>query len=175
VDTEGVYVGRLSPMHIGHEAIIHTMLEEHGRKNCVVMIGSCNAAFSLRDMFSYAQRQRFVKTVFPELSVVGLPDYGSDQMWLLHMDDMLRFAGINPQTAIYYGGSITEYHMQMFLRDGRTCSTIDRTLDGISATKVRDGIIMEDWDSVSHMVNPRLRDLIIKEGQCIMSREKYLL
>lgn len=177
MDTEGVYVGRLNPMHIGHEAIIHTMQEIHGRKNCVVMLGSCTAPYSERDMFSYVQRREFVKIVFPDISIVGLPDFkSSDEEWLTNMDDMLRFAGVDPTKATYYGGCPDEYHMQLFAKVGKKIHIVtrhDERMEWISGSAVRAALALGERPLFNRMMNPLLRDFVYQEGLCILRNHAY--
>lgn len=96
-----VAVGRYNPMHLGHEKIFESMLQGAGNNGCLAIIGSSNAGFSLRHYFSYEERRRFIKMIFSDLKIVGLPDYPTDQEWLMALDDILRAMGVKPEQVVF--------------------------------------------------------------------------
>lgn len=138
----GVFVGRVCPTHLGHEKVIGEMIAECGINNCMAVIGSSNSPISIRNLFSYEERRGFLKMIFPELKVVGLPDYLTDQEWFIALDDILTVWGINPDEVIFFGGCEEDIHF--FFEFNRKCKIVNR-FDGsspkISATEVRDGLI----------------------------------
>jgi cytidyltransferase-like protein len=138
----GVFVGRFCPVHLGHEVVIEQMIKGCGPKNCLLIIGSSNNPMSLRNLFSYEERRAFLKTVFPDLQIIGLPDYSNNKEWLLALDDILALKGINPQEVIFFGGCEEDIHF--FFESNRQCQLLNR-FDGstpkISATEVRDALI----------------------------------
>ncbi len=138
---KGVFVGRMCPIHLGHEEIIKKMVGECNA-DCLVIIGSSNAPMSLRHFFSYEERRRFIRKLFPEVAMVGLPDYPTDEEWLVALDDILLVAGINPGEAVFYGGC--EEDIRFFLEAGRKYSLLNRftgETPKISATEVRDALV----------------------------------
>jgi len=153
--TYGVYIGRFNPIHRGHESVIREMLRICGVSNSLLVIGSSNNLFSLRHFFTYEERRGFILAVFPEIRLVGLPDYYSDTAWLTALDDILRLAKIDPFKAIYFGGS--EEDVRFFLEDGRACHIIER-FEGehsdASATRVRDALIHGRVDELSRLLIP---------------------
>jgi cytidyltransferase-like protein len=142
--TPAIYVGRFNPVHKGHTKVIDTMLAKHGVENCMLVIGSSNAAFSLRHFFSYNERRNFIKKIFPDVRIVGLPDYHNDTEWLAALDDIISAAGMNPQEVTFFGGC--QEDIRFFLDDGRKAEILNR-FDGtgvkISATEVRDALIYD--------------------------------
>lgn len=138
----GVYCGRFNPMHAGHGAVIKEMIRQFGIENCLLIIGSSNAGFSLRHFFSYQERRGFIKKAFPEMKVVGLPDYPADDEWLVALDDIISLAGFNPAEVVFFGGC--EEDILFFFEAGRNCQILNRfdgTTPKISATEVRDCLI----------------------------------
>ncbi|MDD5165044.1 MAG: adenylyltransferase/cytidyltransferase family protein [Candidatus Pacebacteria bacterium] len=137
-----IYVGRFNPFHNGHHAVVSKMLDLHGKENCLMIIGSSNAPFSLRHFFSYNERKQFIQKVFPDIKLVGLPDYHNDKEWLAALDDILKVGGINPTEVTFFGGC--QEDIRFFLEDGRDCTILNR-FDGTSlktsATEVRDALI----------------------------------
>jgi len=157
MENKGVFVGRANPIHLGHEVIINNMANQLGFKNCLMTIGSCNHPFSLRHFFSYEERRSFIKTLFPTLPIVGLPDYPTDTEWLVALDDILSASGFNPQETIFFGGC--EEDILFFLDAERKCQILNR-FDGsspkISATEVRDGLIY--GRPLEGLLNPLIAD-----------------
>ncbi len=148
----GVFVGRFCPMHLGHEAIIRKMLDES--ENPVIVIGSSNNSPSMRHFFSYEERRSVIKKVFPEIPIVGLPDYSNDAAWLVALDDILRVTGADPATSVTFFGGCEE-DVRFFFEAGRACLLTNR-FDGstpkISATEVRDALIHDR--SLENLLNP---------------------
>jgi len=157
----GVFVGRFCPVHLGHEAVIASMIEECGVNNCLVVIGSSNASMSLRNLFSYEERREFLKIIFPELQIVGLPDYSTDKEWLTALDDILGLRKIKAEEIIFFGGCEEDIHF--FFEFQRECKLINR-FDGstpkISATEVRDALIQERH--AAHLLNPAVLEEVKK-------------
>ncbi len=150
-----VYVGRFNPFHNGHAAVVGEMLKKHGAKNSLLVIGSSNAAFSLRHFFTYHERKQFIQKLFPDVKLVGLPDYHNDKEWLSALDDILRVAGIDPRHVTFFGGC--QEDIRFFLDDGRDCTIFNR-FDGTSlktsATEVRDALIA--GRPLEHLVDPTI-------------------
>jgi len=143
---------------LGHEAVIRRMLEEcEGEKNCIVVIGSSNAPVSMRHFFSYSERRDFLLRRFPNIRVVGLPDYNNDVEWMLALDDILRAASFHPITTTFFGGC--DEDVRYFVEAGRQVQILNR-FDGstprISATEVRDALIHER--SLKGLMHPDITD-----------------
>ncbi len=138
----GAYIGRFNPLHLGHAAIVGEMLAQCGAEDSILIIGSSNAPFSLRHFFSYDERKKFIRAVYPDIRIVGLPDYPSDAEWLSALDDILAAAGMKPSEVTFFGGC--EEDIRFFMDDGRACSLMNRfdgTTPKVSATEVRDALI----------------------------------
>ncbi len=138
----GVFVGRMSPIHLGHEAIIRKMIEDVGVSNSCLVLGSSNAPMSFRNFFSYEERRSLIKKIFPDIGIVGIPDYPTDSEWLLALDDILKFAA-QPYSdnIVFYGGC--EEDIRFFIETGREVRLLNRfdgTTPKISATEVRDAL-----------------------------------
>jgi nicotinamide mononucleotide adenylyltransferase len=137
------------------------MLRICGTENSILVIGSSNNAFSLRHFFTYEERRSFILSVFPQIRLVGLPDYYSDRAWLMALDDLLRLAGVDPEQALYFGGS--EEDVRFFLEDSRECHIVQR-FEGphadVSATRVRDCLIHERKEELGQLLIPKSATLI---------------
>ncbi len=156
-----VYVGRFNPIHRGHTAIISHMIETFGVENCLFIIGSSNAPLSLRHFFSYDERRTFIKKIFPEIRLAGLPDFPEDRDWLAALDDIIKLGGIDPQNTTYFGGC--DEDIRFFKDDGRGCAIINR-FDGstakISATEIRDALIHDR--PIKEWVHEGVHDDVVK-------------
>jgi hypothetical protein len=172
----GVYVGRFCPVHIKHERVIGKMLEKYGNKNSLVIVGSCNSHQNFRNIFNYSDRKYFLKSIFPELRVVGMPDYGNVPRWLEALDDILRLAGINPKEVEYFGGSAED--VSYFIDDGRKVAILNRhkgEYPDLSATFIRNCLRDRKYQEAGKYLNrkactdiknrfrERYRDLKISE------------
>ena len=89
----------------------------------------------------------------------GLPDYASNQEWMLALDDILRIFGADPKQATFFGGCQEE--VDFFYQFGRRVEILNR-FDGstpkVSATEVRDALIRER--SLEKLLNPRIVDAV---------------
>ncbi len=142
MDDFGVYVGRMCPIHLGHQAIIDSMLSYH-KNNCMVVLWSCNADFTLRNFFNYQERRDLVKTLYPDIDIAWLADQNNDQLRIQSLDDLIR---------LKYKGDIKnvlfrwwcEEDISFFIERDRNYKTLNRfdgTTPKVSATEIRDALI----------------------------------
>lgn len=150
----GVFVGRFSPMHLGHQLLIQKLLEEFGERH-LILIGSCNHSISFRHLFSYQDRCEFIRTIFPSARILGLPDFDDDNEWFRQLDDTMAIAGIDPAQATFTGGCIED--VSFFIERARAVRIFNRfngETPRMSATEVRDALI--EHRSIDAFVDPRL-------------------
>jgi hypothetical protein len=130
----------------------------------LVGIGSANHPTSLRHFFSYEERRGFILKVFPGLKVFGIPDFPTDEEWILALDDILRLSGTDPSSVTFFGGCREE--VDFFCRIGRKVEIMNR-FDGstpkISATEVRDALIRER--NLEGLLNPAIADSVRRSFQ----------
>ena len=150
----GIYAGRFCPIHIGHMRIINSLINLYGPDNSLVFIGSCNAPISWRVLFTYADRRRWIKRLYPNLKVMGIPDVpGNDSVWLQLIDDAIDCAfPYDSQNRIFFGGS--QEDIEFFYESGRQIRIIDRDAVPVSATNVRQLLLMEE--DITKFVDPRI-------------------
>jgi len=153
----GVYVGRFCPLHINHEKIIRELIKDFGYDGSLVVIGSSNAPLTKRNIFTYSDRKGFIKKLFPDVRVTGMPDFGNVPRWLEAFDDMLNLAGMTPDNTLYYGGSKED--LDYFIHDRRDVLIFDRMSGdkgGLSATKVREYLKCGEEREITKTINPML-------------------
>lgn len=96
----GVFIGRLQPMHEGHELIIQTMIDNTDKQ--LVLIGSANQSNTLKNPWSYAERRDNVKQKFPNVSVEPLNDYlYNDFKWLDQTQYIIRMYSEDHDVCLY--------------------------------------------------------------------------
>lgn len=115
---------------------------------CLVIIGSSTNPMSMRHFFSYEQRRKFIRIIYPEpFPIAGLPDYNSDEVWLSALDDLLLSVFGNSCTTphrelIFFGGC--EEDVEFFIKAGRKVQLMNRfdgTTPRVSATEIRDDLL----------------------------------
>ncbi|MBI3633974.1 MAG: hypothetical protein HY226_06845 [Candidatus Vogelbacteria bacterium] len=154
---DGVYVGRLCPVHLGHEKIMDEMVGNHGIERSLLMLGGANETLSYRHLFNYSERKGLVLKLpkYEGLTVLPLPDMPTDPEWLEVLDDMLKSAKIDPMRAVFYGGC--EEDIDFFIKAKRRTKIVNR-FDGsspkVSATEVRDALVHDR--TLDGLVNPLL-------------------
>lgn len=158
-----VYVGRFNPIHLGHEAVIENMTRGYhlaANNPPLIILGSANQPQSMRHFFSYGDRAEFIKELYPQIPIVGLPDYTSDTEWFDALDDILYAVdGEHHTTVEFFSGCIED--VQFFQERGCICNIADRydgTTPIISATQVRTALLQ--GTSLKGLVNPQISDLI---------------
>ena len=157
MSTHGFFIGRMNPIHLGHEAVINHMIETCGAKKSTIIIGSSNASTSLRHFFSYSERRQLIKQLYPDLTIVGLPDYPTDDEWLMALYDLVyAIAGTNqPGRVMFFGG--TQEDLQWYADSEHTIEMMDRfsgVTPIVSATQVRDNLIQQQ--SLDGLLNPTI-------------------
>ena len=60
-----IFLGRMCPLHKGHERIINKMIEDVGEANSLIIVGSANV-ISERVPFSYEKRKQWINKIFPK-------------------------------------------------------------------------------------------------------------
>jgi len=155
----GIYMGRFSPLHLGHEFIIDQMLEKYDYHNSQLILGSCNSPLDYRNLFSYSDRHSFIKEIYPILDIIGLADHNSDEEWLLMLEDLITLMGCRKHEVEFFSGY--EQDVIKLIDAGYTC-TITNRYDGstplVSATQVREALIKEQ--PLDGLVNPILYSLL---------------
>ncbi len=97
----------------------------------------------------------FIKMLNYTTKVIGLPDYETDALWSMALDDILEVAGFQPSETVFFGGC--DEDIVTLQKDGRTTRVVNRfdgTTPKISATEVRDALLHNK--SLDGLVNTSL-------------------
>jgi len=162
-----VFIGRLQPPTKAHLHIISRALDLS--KSVIVVLGSCNSARTLRNPFTFGEREQMVRSCFPtevqpRLVFVAQDDHTyQDEKWLTSLRSNVRKAvlagiagnsegvtlhGINDARVGLIGHSKdeTSYYLNMF--PGWDSENVP-AVKGIDATAVRDALFDGGIGSVS--------------------------
>lgn len=171
-DWLGIYIGRLNPIHTGHENIINNMIKDR-QEQCILVLWSINEKLSWRNMFTYKERATFIQKIFPGLMIQGIPDFLNDNdMRIFTLDQIIKAQYTwDIKNVVFYGGC--EEEISFLLERNRTCKIINR-FDGVSspkvsATEVRDHLHrwLELYDmtqtkkALEWYINPLIQDELI--------------
>ena len=155
-DNYGVMIGRFCPVHLGHEAMIKHMLCDYPADHIVIIVGSVSKPISFRNIFSFKERASFLMKVIPyECNVIGLSDFPTNEEWIFTLDNLLKYGGIDPKNATFYGGCKED--MEVLIGAGKSIRTFNR-FDGstpkISATELRDALLNDRY--IHQMINEKI-------------------
>lgn len=167
-----VFIGRFSPFHNGHKAIIDAALEK--AKEVIVVVGSSFAARNIRTPFTFEERRSMIKAVFPQdnVKVVPVSDYPyDDNKWVAAVQNVVHGAISWSADPIRIGligheKDGTSYYLKIF----PTWSNVSvPNIDGINATDIRIALLGDNegrYDAASVMPKEALRVMskIIADG-----------
>lgn len=136
-----VFIGRFSPFHNGHKAVIDAALEQ--AKEVVVVVGSSFAARNIRNPFTFEERKAMIEAVFPteRVKVVPVSDYPyDDNKWVNAIQKVVDDTVPDAKDVGLIGHSkdSTSYYLNIFPRWKNHVEVAD--VDGINATDIRDEI-----------------------------------
>jgi len=130
-----------------------------GVENCLVVVGSENAPFSMRNFFSLEERTHFLKLLFPKLQNFSVPDVHDDKRWIGIIDRRLWERNIDPSSVTFFGGCAED--IRFFVNAGRQTVIMNRfdgTTPKVSATEVRDALVA--GRSLDGLVNPAIAEAV---------------
>ena len=190
-----VFIGRLQPPTRAHERIIAKALTLS--EKVVVVLGSCNSPRTLRNPFTFAEREQMVRSMFSadvqgRLLFVAQEDYTyQDEKWVVMLRQNVRRAivdsipGNTPRVTLHgladvrigligHSKDATSYYLSMFPGWG---SENVASIRGIDATDVRDayfdaGVNSVDATKVSEPVLNFLRDWSASNAYALLVEER---
>lgn len=166
-----VFIGRFSPFHLGHAAVVDEALRKS--KMVVILVGSSYASRNIRNPFTFEERKAMIKACYPRERVIvaPLPDFPyDDNKWVkavqstveAHVTSYLAmnyddFKGVSYDNAkiglIGHNKDHTSYYLKMFPKWG---SVEVENYMGLNATDIRDvllrGFIPEREGRLPHPV-----------------------
>lgn len=157
----GVCIGRYSPVHFGHMRNLDELQKLHGTSGSLVLLGSANAPLTSRNMFTYVERRSWIRTIYPNLRVAPLPDFGNDHDWVIAVQDIVRLLGVEMDETVFYGGC--QEDLEALSRFGCNVCVWDRygsDRPHISATEVR--AALSRGEDVSGYLHRYIHDDVVR-------------
>lgn len=159
------YVGRFAPFHKGHQMITDCMIKKYGIRNCLIMVASSNSYIE-RTPYTFAQRKKMIKTIYPYIRVIPLPDVKprlkhfdgtTNKIWLKQIKDIEEKLKVR---FIFYGGSKED--LEILAMRFKTYIPFSRQNNGaVSGTKIRKALESGDNKTLREMVDPKLLKYVI--------------
>lgn len=148
-----VYIGRFSPIHLGHIAIIDQMLDDAKIfSDTLILIGSANTPQSLRHFFSYKERKDMIRLIYPNIDIAPLPDFpNKNDEWFDCILDLIILKGDYTDVQFYAGCKEDVIILEQYTKNIVYVNRFDGTTPVVSATQVRDALIHNrDLDGLMH-------------------------
>ncbi len=155
-----VFIGRFQPFHIGHLFVFQEALKS--ANHLIVLVGSADEARSLRNPFTFDERQAMIKQSLPDeitnkVTLLPLPDYlYDDEGWVNKVTELVEDKVNDTAKTVALVGhnkDETTYYLELF----PNWAYIEvGNLDGISATPIRRQYFT-DSDSIQdnkHLLSP---------------------
>ncbi|WP_308874393.1 adenylyltransferase/cytidyltransferase family protein [Thiothrix subterranea] len=88
-----VFIGRFQPFHAGHQAVVETALQRAER--VIVLVGSSCQPRTLRNPWTFAERETFIRATFPEagerlILAPLLDDTYNEQGWITRVQQTVH-------------------------------------------------------------------------------------
>ncbi len=149
--------------------MVRKMIEENEVENCLIIIGSSNSRNS-RTPFSFEQRKKIIRSVFPGIRVMPLPDINpgliyfdgeTNGQWL---DGIAKIQERLNTNFVFYGGS--EADLKILGERFETRIAVDRSSGRtFSATEVREALGRNDLKLLEKLLHPKVIPLARKYYQ----------
>lgn len=109
----GLVLGRFQPFHIAHEAIIHEVIADGLEP--IIILGSSNV-INERNPYTFSQRMDMIKTVFPNIVTLAVPDSNDWDMWYKNIEFNLR-CFINDVTEIEMASELDKLDVVWYINN----------------------------------------------------------
>lgn len=158
----GVVLGRFSPLHKGHEALIQAMIDRHGLAHSFVLIGSSQAERNAKTPYSYEARKEMIQLRFPGVPIAPLPDVAkteaefetTNERWLAQIALLEASLGAS---FTFYGGS--EIDLKYLSERFPVLVLYPRTTIPVSATQARKALRENDHEVLDTVLDARIQPL----------------
>lgn len=143
------FIGRFSPLHNGHCAVIDQALLK--AKEVVILVGSADEPRNIRNPFTFLERRNIIKANYPEDAVIVKPlldyPYNNDK-WLSAVQNIVIGAMKHTNDPwniglIGHNKDHSSYYLDMF---GDTWGSVSvDNFDGINSTDIRTRLLADDY------------------------------
>ncbi len=80
-----VFLGRFQPLHNGHHQAIEQLKEDYS--DLAIVIGSADKSRTEDNPLTADERERVIKSCFPDVEVLQLEDNESDKVWAKKLEE----------------------------------------------------------------------------------------
>ena len=156
-----IFAGRMQPFHIGHQKTIDIALKKYGKVAVIIVAGKATSKDKTKNPFSFSERKKFVRRVYPNASKVKI--LRADSAFIGDektpgLVGIVRNAGWEP-IALYAGEDRIPNYQTMAKRADLDNFKIEQAARVTSATKVRDAIKKDDQKTFKKLVPKELHSL----------------
>lgn len=153
-----VFIGRFQPLtKAGHGEVIKKAIEIS--ENVFIGIGSANLERSVKNPFSYEERESIINSVFPQVNCIAIDDKNTDEEWVNNVIDKVaekcKNLGINYEeakiTLIGMDKDSSSYYLKYF--NFWDFTEFPKPEEIISATDVRNSLFEDNMDEVKNLVH----------------------
>ncbi|MFZ1234897.1 MAG: bifunctional nicotinamide-nucleotide adenylyltransferase/Nudix hydroxylase [Thiofilum sp.] len=141
-----VFIGRFQPFHLGHWQIIDAALKQ--AQQVIVLVGSSQQPRSIRNPWSFTEREHFIRSAFPaevqtRLHVLPIvDDMYNDQNWIARVQQAVQSVVDTQANSTPHIGLIghskdeTSYYLSLFPQWDSV--SVPSYQNGLSATPLRE-------------------------------------
>jgi nicotinamide mononucleotide adenylyltransferase len=146
----GIYIGRLQPMHLGHQQIINTIISDGLEP--IIILGSAQESGTEKNTLTVSQRRSIIRSCYPAMKVFKLNDYPDWNQWFEHLMDILDGLSPKREDIVIYTHSKpedlkafefrginyeSEYYTHMFHVEGMNLKNIESANFPVRASTIR--------------------------------------
>ena len=128
----------------------------------LLLVGSCSESMSMRNLFNYRDRCDFIRKLFPECTIAGIPDFDNDEeSWFQHLDHLIELTGGDPKETAFLGGC--EEDVAWYYRMNRNVHIVNRfsgITTNVSGTEIRDHLIHRNTEKLGKLVDGQILEMV---------------
>ncbi len=168
METTAVQLGRFAPYHKGHQMVSETMINKHGKDNCLIMIGS-STSFNPRTPFTFEQRRGMIQRALGQgVEIIGLPDTNptlatpTEDSYALWRKNLKEIESARETQFKFYGGSQAD--LGCLAAEFETEVIVNRSEagKGINATAIRQLLKEKQTQALKEILDERIVEDVIR-------------
>ena len=168
----GIFVGRMQPIHLGHQHIIDTIIADGLEP--IVILGSAQECRTEKNPYHPLERIHMVKLIYPGIKAYALDDADCWDEWYFKLTETIKLAVTDnlDEVTIYLHDKLEdlqnftfrgvdyteEYYSKLYEIDGMHVTKLP-----ISEIQVRAKVIREDLEGNKQFLHPLIYDYIMKD------------